>query len=107
MTGRNVCAFFAQNSTKTNRHKLKMFLRVATALLFALAAIPLLPAQPQHDSTKPNPAIPEAKVKSRAADLLKQMTLDEKIAQLAQLPDRKSTRLNSSHRSLSRMPSSA
>jgi hypothetical protein len=33
-----------------------------------------------YSFTKPNPSIPEAKVKSRAADLLKQMTLDEKIA---------------------------
>jgi beta-glucosidase len=87
MTGRNVCAFFAQDSNKTNRHSLRVFFRAATALLFAaVVATPLVQAQPQHDFTKPNPAIPEAKVRSRAADLLKQMTLDEKIAQLAQLP---------------------
>jgi beta-glucosidase len=87
MTKRNVCAFFAQDCNQTNRHSSKVFFRAATALLFAaVVATPLLQAQPQHESTKPNPAIPEAKVKSRAADLLKQMTLDEKIAQLAQLP---------------------
>jgi beta-glucosidase len=61
-----------------------MFITVA---IMALAdfALPISRAQ-NHESTKPNPAIPEAKVKSRANDLLKQMTLDEKIAQLAQLP---------------------
>ena len=37
--------------------------------------------------------------------LLSEMSLQEKIGQMVQ--DRKSTRLNSSHRSLSRMPSSA
>jgi beta-glucosidase len=56
------------------------------ALLLAIV-LTSPPTQAQsHDSTKPNPAIPEAKVKSRANDLLKQMTLDEKIAQLVQLP---------------------
>ncbi len=88
MTKRNVCAFLAQDSNKTDRRKLKMFLCVASVLLFAavVATPPLRAQQTQHESTKPNPAIPEAKVKSRAADLLRQMTLDEKIAQLAQLP---------------------
>src|SRR3984957_3823788 len=87
MTRRNVCAFFAQDSNKADRYRLKLLLRVATALLFVVVAATLqLRAQPQHESTKPNPAIPEAKVKSRANDLLKQMTLDEKIAQLVQLP---------------------
>jgi beta-glucosidase len=86
MTGRHVCAFFTQDSNKADRYKSKMLLHGATALLFALASItPTLRAQ-SHESTQPNPAIPEAKVKSRATDLLKQMTLDEKIAQLAQLP---------------------
>jgi beta-glucosidase len=85
MIKRNVCAFFAQNLDKTDRYSLKVLLRVATALLFAVVATPLLQAQ-THESTKPNPSIPEAKVKSRAADLLKQMSLDEKIAQLVQLP---------------------
>ena len=65
-----------------------MFLCIAAVLLFAavVATPPLRARQTQHEFTKPNPAIPEAKVKSRAADLLRQMTLDEKIAQLAQLP---------------------
>lgn len=54
-------------------------------LALAFLAQPASRAQ-THDATKPNPAIPEAKVKSRANDLLKQMTLDEKIAQLVQLP---------------------
>jgi beta-glucosidase len=85
MTGRNVCAFFAQDSSKTERYCLKVFLRAATALLFAVVATALLRAQ-TDESTKPNPAIPEAKVQSRANDLLKQMNLDEKIAQLVQLP---------------------
>jgi hypothetical protein len=68
MTKRNVCAFFAQDCNQTNRHSSKVFFRAATALLFAaVVATPLLQAQPQHESTKPNPAIPEAKVKSRSS----------------------------------------
>src|ERR1700684_2607504 len=86
LTGLNVCAFFTQDFDKTDRYSLKLLLRAATALFFSVVAAPLLLLAQTHEATKPNPAIPEAKVKSRANDLLKQMTLDEKIAQLVQLP---------------------
>ena len=85
MTKRNACACFPNDSNTPGRYRLKVFFRAATVLLFAIVTSPLLQAQ-SHESTNPNPSIPEAKVKARAADLLKQMTLDEKISQLAQLP---------------------
>ncbi len=85
MTKRNVCACFAQDSNTPDRYRLNVFPCAAIVLLIAIVATPLLRAQTQ-ESTKPNPSIPEAKVKARATDLLKQMTLDEKIAQLVQLP---------------------
>jgi beta-glucosidase len=85
----NACAFFAQQNSKATSRRFLSALRNAiatiTLLLIASAVAPALRAQ-THESTRPNPAIPEAKVKSRANDLLKQMTLDEKIAQLVQLP---------------------
>src|SRR5579862_3192452 len=90
MTGRNACAFFAAKfhtaNIRNRRNRSSSLSAVIALLLLCLFASPNLRAQSQHESTQPNPAIPEAKVKSRAADLLKQMTLDEKIAQLAQLP---------------------
>ncbi len=83
----NVCAFLTQNCSKETSHRSrKALLSGAAVLLFGIAlTVPTLRAQ-THTSTKPNPAIPEANVRSRANDLLKQMTLDEKIAQLVQLP---------------------
>src|ERR1700744_6137419 len=89
MTGRNVCAFIARKffdtASKRNRRTPSPLFWAAAILLLCAIASPNLQAQ-THESTQPNPSIPEVKVKARANDLLKQMTLDEKIAQLVQLP---------------------
>jgi beta-glucosidase len=85
MTRPEVCAYSAGNPlNRKDRRWLKVILGVAMTLLCIVLA-PRSRAQ-SHESTQPNPTIPESKVKVRANDLLKQMTLDEKIAQLAQLP---------------------
>jgi beta-glucosidase len=87
MTGPNVRVFATKKvfAGKSRTYSLNRLLTAALTLTLAFAAAAPSRAQ-SHEATKPNPAIPEAKVKSRANDLLKQMTLDEKIAQLAQLP---------------------
>src|SRR5882757_288590 len=86
MTGLSVSAFGATKiSTKIKKCGFGGMLRAAIILLCGMSPASVLRAQ-THESTKPNPAIPEAKVRSRANALLKQMTLDEKIAQLVQLP---------------------
>jgi beta-glucosidase len=86
MTGPNAYAFTASNvAAKTKSYSLRGLIVAALAAAFVIAMAPISRAQ-SHEATKPNPAIPEAKVKARANDLLKQMTLDEKIAQLVQLP---------------------
>jgi beta-glucosidase len=87
MTGPNVCVSTTNKvfAGKSRTYSLNRLLTAALSLTLTFAAAATSRAQ-SHEATKPNPAIPEAKVKSRANDLLKQMTLDEKIAQLAQLP---------------------
>jgi beta-glucosidase len=75
----------SKKSNGTNRRSQSVFLGALLMLSLAHFAAPTLRGQ-THEATKPNPAIPETKVRSRANDLLKQMTLDEKIAQLVQLP---------------------
>jgi beta-glucosidase len=86
MTGPNVRAFFTrENFNGSYEFSRSAFLGVLLFLSLSVLAAPILRGQ-THEATKPNPAIPEAKVRARANDLLKQMTLDEKIAQLVQLP---------------------
>jgi beta-glucosidase len=87
MIGPNACAFIAAKIfTRTKQSS-----PIATLSAFVILCLSILATasglQAQtHEATKPNPAIPEAQVRSRADHLLKQMTLDEKIAQLVQLP---------------------
>jgi hypothetical protein len=86
MIRRNGRAFFAwENSNRTNKQNLNALFSALLILSLCVFAAPILRGQ-TREATKSNPAIPEAKVRSRANDLLRQMTLDEKVAQLVQLP---------------------
>jgi beta-glucosidase len=86
MIRRNGRAFFAwENSNRTNKQNLNALFSALLILSLCVFAAPILRGQ-TREATKSNPAIPEAKVRSRANDLLRHMTLDEKVAQLVQLP---------------------
>ena len=86
MTRTDVSVFIASKVAKTKNYNASRTFITAIVLALLIGAVASAGRAQSHEATKPNPAIPESKVKSRANDLLKQMTLDEKIAQLAQLP---------------------